>query len=422
KVVNSGIINASTGGSVSLVGKQVENEGVISARLGSVNLAAGKGAVVTFDSQGLIGIRVSKEILQDELGIDAAVINTGEITAEGGKILLTASVSQDIFSQAVNHEGLNATSSVLIHEDGSFTLGAGADVVNSGYLNASSLSGDAGEVVVIGENITSSGAISSDSLGGRAGKIELHAQSTALLTDSSVTSAVAEEGAKGGSIKLLGQYVGLLDEARVDASGALGGGEVLIGGDFQGKNLNIRNAYRTYVSGDSTIFADALLDGKGGKVIVWADDITRYYGNIYARGLEYSKGGFAEVSGKAALDFDGYADLRGGIENGTLLLDPENITIVENTGVGIDRSGLIAFSDLLGDENVNRQAIVDLLNDQIDVILQATNKIVVNAEINASSNTSNLKFEAGNEIIVSANINIGSGDIQFIAGTKGCGS
>src|SRR5690606_2003536 len=140
--------------------------------------------------------------------------------------LLTAGVSQDIFSQAVNHEGLDSTSSVVIHEDGSFTLGGGADVVNSGHLGTSSLSGDAGEIVVIGENVTSSGVISSDSLGGSAGKIELQARSTALLTDNSVTSAVAEEGATGGSVKLLGQYVGLLDEALVNASGALGGGQV----------------------------------------------------------------------------------------------------------------------------------------------------------------------------------------------------
>src|SRR5690606_32299513 len=66
KVINSGIINAATGGSVALVGSQVINEGVISARLGTVNLAAGKEAVVTFDQQGLVGVRISKEILQED--------------------------------------------------------------------------------------------------------------------------------------------------------------------------------------------------------------------------------------------------------------------------------------------------------------------------------------------------------------------
>ena len=81
RVINSGIINASTGGSVSLVGKQVENNGLIVANLGRVNLAAGNEAVVTFDNDGLMGVRVTKEVLQGDIGVDAAVVNNGEIVA-----------------------------------------------------------------------------------------------------------------------------------------------------------------------------------------------------------------------------------------------------------------------------------------------------------------------------------------------------
>jgi len=101
-VINSGTINASLGGNVALLGKQVANEGVIIANLGSVSLAAGKEAVVTFDNGGILGVKITKEILQNELGVDPAVLNNGEITAEGGRILMTGSVSQDVFSRAVN--------------------------------------------------------------------------------------------------------------------------------------------------------------------------------------------------------------------------------------------------------------------------------------------------------------------------------
>jgi len=104
---------------------------LISANLGTVTLAAGKQAVLTFDQGGLLGVRVSKEILQTELGVDPAVLNNGEINAAGGRVLLTASVSQDIFSQAVNSGDLNQGISVVMHDDGSFTLGGGADVVNN---------------------------------------------------------------------------------------------------------------------------------------------------------------------------------------------------------------------------------------------------------------------------------------------------
>ena len=49
---------------------------------------------------------MSKEILQNELGVDVAVLNSGDINAAGGRVLLTGSVSQDVFSQAVDTDNL----------------------------------------------------------------------------------------------------------------------------------------------------------------------------------------------------------------------------------------------------------------------------------------------------------------------------
>ena len=43
-----------------------------------------------------------------------------------------------------------------------------------------------------------------------------------------------------------------------DCGGHSGGGTVLVGGDYQGKNADVQNAWRTYVSADSTLRADAL--------------------------------------------------------------------------------------------------------------------------------------------------------------------
>ena len=51
------------GGNVALIGKHVENNGLIVANLGTVTLAAGKQAALTFDNGGLLGVRVSQETL-----------------------------------------------------------------------------------------------------------------------------------------------------------------------------------------------------------------------------------------------------------------------------------------------------------------------------------------------------------------------
>jgi len=337
-VINRGLINASLGGNVALVGKQVKNEGVINANLGSAILASGKQAVLIFDDQALIGVKITKEILQDELGLDPAVVNSGEINAQGGRVLLTASASRDVFSQAVNAGEMKHASSVLVNEDGSFSLSAGADVLNSGKIsvNAASENSAAGDVVIIGENITHSGVITADSNSGVAGNIELHANDKTELIETAIVSAQAKTGGVGGNIKLLGDKVGLFDTAEVNASGANGGGEVLIGGDKQGLNNNVRNAEFVYLGEKTAVSADAQVNGDGGKIITYADNTARIYGDLIARGgMQAGNGGFIETSGKQSFDISGAPDVSASAgEGGLWLIDPYNITIVD----GIDGS------------------------------------------------------------------------------------
>ena len=240
-VINSGTINASlggnsnTGGNVALLGKQVKNDGLISADLGSVILAAGKQSILTFDKQGLIGVTVTKEVLQSELGLEAAVINGGEIKAEGGRVLLTASTSQDVFSQAVNSNDLEQATSVVVNEDGTYTLGNGADVINSGSIDVSSQFNDANtaRIILVGENVTNSGSIKADTDKGIAGEIELHAKNTTLLSGNSITSAKNSYSGVGGTVKILGDRVGMFGSSHINVSGFNGGGQVFIGGDYQ---------------------------------------------------------------------------------------------------------------------------------------------------------------------------------------------
>ncbi len=445
-VINRGTINAALGGNVALIGKQVENDGLIVASLGSVSLAAGKQAVLTFDQDGLLGVRVSKEILQEEVGLDPAVINGGDIEAEGGRVLLTASTSQNVFSQAVNIGAIEQASSVVVHEDGSFTLGGGADVINTGSIDVSttgndqnpnqdlyqSLNQSTGRIVLLGENVTSSGELRADAANGNGGEIELHAQDTTRLTDNSVTSARSEINGQGGIVKVLGDKVGLFDQAMVDVSGVNGGGQALIGGDYLGANTGIRNAMMTVVGRETALYADALQRGNGGKVILWSDQNTYFGGNIAVRGgAQSGHGGFVETSGKVHLLFDGNVDLSANSgDNGLLLLDPLDIAIVS----GDDSSGTKENSELTTiDWNVffddGSNLNFDITANRIELILASGNvqlsarrDIDINADINTGTNSNNLTLLAGDDITVSKNINLDSGDLLMIAGSASCQS
>lgn len=402
-VINSGTINASLGGNVALIGKQVANDGFIVANLGTVSLAAGKQAVLTFDNGGLLGVRVSEEILQDELGVDPAVMNSGEIQAEGGRVLLTASTSQDVFSQAVNTNGLDQAISVVVHEDGSFTLGGGADVINTGRIDTSTTSSDqpTGRIVLLGENVTSSGELHADAANGNGGEIELHAQDETLMTEDSVTSARSEVNGQGGIVKVLGDKVGLFDQSTVDVSGANGGGQAMIGGDYQGNNPHIRNARMLFVSRDAIIAADAISSGNGGRILNWSDDMTWFYGTAYARGGELSgDGGLVEVSGKEFLNFKGYVDTTAAYgDTGLLLLDPVNITILNGTGDsngdGDTSSSSFFGCDNYGGGNCNNsefgriegsdagpsslyESELEGIGSSTNILLAATNNITIN--------------------------------------------
>lgn len=415
-VLNHGIINAATGGSVTLVGKKVENQGLITAKLGSVSLAAGKQAVLTFDSQGLLGVRVTEEVLQQDIGVDAAVQNSGEINADGGKVLLTASTSQDVFSKAVNSGGLSGETSVVIHDDGSFTLGGGADVVNTGTISVASSTSDepAGAVVVLGENIHNSGTISADSSSGNAGHIELHAADTTLIIDEGVVTASASEQGQGGDVKVLGDKVGLSENTNVKADGAEGGGQVLVGGDQQGENDQIRNAEFVYLGKDTTVSASAESNGDGGTVIVYADDSARIYGELSATGGSQSgNGGFIETSGKKGFDLDVVPDVRAdnGVA-GTWLIDPYDITIdvVPTSGVELD-SG--RFDPILGSATIDINDVLQALSDGGTVTISTAlnvegdqaGDVTINADINAvSSDTAWLSINSFGSIFINGNI------------------
>src|SRR5690625_2974957 len=369
-----------------------------------------------------MGVRVSKEILQNELGVDAAVLNTGEITASGGRILLSGSTSQDIFSQAVNRGDLQQATSAVVHEDGSFTLGGGADVVNTGTLNVSSADRGAGDIVVLGKNVSQAGTVLASTQSGTSGTIELHAAHTVLLTENSVTAARAEGRGRGGTIQVLGHHVGVIDQAMVDASGAWGGGQVYIGGDYQGDNPFMPNAWRSFVGDQARINANALADGDGGRIIVWADDITRFFGRIEGKGAgENGTGGFAEVSGKNLLRFDGLADMRGPGGVGTLLLDPRDIIITWEVGDNVGPE--VSFDDGEVDQDLHiGYGTLESNLHTANVKLEATRTISVEHEINVNANSSSsLTLLAGKDILIRANLNLGQGEFFLPDGAFTCG-
>ena len=151
-----------------------------------------------------------------------------------------------------------------------------------------------------------------------------------VVITGSLDASNHEAGQTGGDIEVLGQHIVIAGDARIDSSGDSGGGDIHIGGDYQGKGER-PNAETTTIGERVVINADATREGDAGQVVIWSDGTTEFQGTISARGgPEGGDGGLVEVSGKQNLGFHG--DVDAGAPNGTpgtLLLDPETLTIID---------------------------------------------------------------------------------------------
>ena len=161
-------------------------------------------------------------------------------------------------------------------------------------------------------------------------KIELAGGEGARVDLSGEVLAQGEApGETGGQIDVSGGIV-TLRAARLDASGDAGGGTIHLGGEEKGGG-NLPRARAVAIDSASQARADALRQGDGGRVIVFAEDLASVRGALSARGgAEGGDGGFVETSGLRHLDLTTVPDLGADEgEAGEWLIDPYSISIVD---------------------------------------------------------------------------------------------
>ncbi|NKC02245.1 MAG: filamentous hemagglutinin N-terminal domain-containing protein [Pseudomonadales bacterium] len=271
-VVNMGQLVASEGGFVVLIGAKVENSGSIEANAGQVALAAGKNARLDITESGLVGIEI------DEAAPMASVDNSGMIVADGGKIWITARSASDGIANAINQTGLIRANSLSI-KNGEIWLDGGQGITEI-----------AGTIEAKGDDV----------------------------------------GEAGGKVVATGQYVAVIGE--IDASGTKGGGEVYVGGGWQGNDPEIAEATVVKMVPEARIDVSATDNGDGGTAVLWSADLTRADGTIDSSGKGLNgDGGAVETSSRGGLAVTGTVDVstESG-KGGEWLLDPFNITVVSS--------------------------------------------------------------------------------------------
>jgi filamentous hemagglutinin family protein len=313
------------------------------------------GAIINAGNLG-VGVGQSLSLL------GGTVVNTGQLSASGGQIAVTSVPGQSWvrLSQPGNLLSLEIQ-----------PLASSSNQPNNSTIAIASLP----ELLTVGNT-----------------GLTANPDGSVKLTDSNVTipttpgttivaGKVDVSGQTGGTVSVLGERVGLVG-ANINASGTNGGGTVLIGGDYQGKGT-VPTANQTSVDSKSVITADSSLNGNGGRVIVWGNDTTQFFGNITARGgANAGNGGFVEVSGKNFLTFRGLVDTSApNGKFGTLLLDPSTLTIIDaaaGSGTFDGTAGNILFATPDNGANTVSWGALGALGFGTNINLQATGNITIN--------------------------------------------
>jgi len=335
-VVNQGSIKAAEGGAVALLGGSVSNQGVISAKMGSVAMAAGNTVTVDFAGDGLLKVQI------DEATKNALVDNKALIQADGGQVLMTASASDALLKTVVN---------------------------NTGVIEARTLQNKGGKIVLGG---------------GSHGVVQV-----AGSVDASAPAG------KGGAIEITGQHIAV-SGAQLDVSGTQGGGSIKVGGDYQGSGT-LAHAQSVSVDKNSRLKADAGQVGDGGKIIVWSDGATTTKGKFSAKGgAQSGKGGLVETSGHQVDFTDISVDTSAAKgATGDWLVDPENITVdaaaanTINTALATSNVTLQTTSTTASGSGTKSSGAGDIIvnsalnwSSSSKLKLDAFNSIAINANIN----------------------------------------
>ena len=311
-LINQGLIQ---GGSVALIGPRIRNDGYIIATIGDAVLGSGDKVTLSFNPGQKISVAVDPSVLGSKID------QSGSATALNGAVILKANAAQSFVDQTINGP---VGASHIVSENGVVRL-----ISHAGTIQAKTAEIDAG------------------SLG--------QAYVNGSVDVSSVVTA-------GGNITVTGKEVTIGGQANLNATGETGGGQILVGGDWQGTGSTPQSIYTTVAQG-ALLDASATQAGDGGKIVAWSDitnsnSVTIAKGTFLAKGGPISgSGGYIETSG-ASLDFGGASVHATGTVGGSglWLIDP-TYTVIGSTEAATISSSLTGSASVAitssGDITVN---------------------------------------------------------------------
>lgn len=375
KVINQGKLLAENAGTVALLAPQVENDGVIVAKKGKAELAAGTAVSLDFTGDGKLSVLPSQE------AIDAAVTNKGLVEADGGLVFLTAQTGENLVGSVVNQEGIVRARSLG-------TAGA-------------SEAPETGKVQIAAHDVHLGGASVIDATGASGGTVEVgggwqgggalaHAKNVTMDAGAAIHADATADGGAGGT-------VALWSDGRASFSGTI---------TARGKGTGAGGAVET--SGHDLAVAGTVdASSEQGKAGEWLLDPA----NIDIESDANANPPTQTISGGTTTATAGTTKLRA-----------SNIANVLNggTSVTLKTGGTSSFA---GNITVNAP-IAKTAGGDAKLSFEAAQDIVLNADITSTSGKLSLDFKSDTDSVgggsISANavhLTTNGGTLLFHGGT-----
>ncbi|MCA9212612.1 MAG: filamentous hemagglutinin N-terminal domain-containing protein [Planctomycetales bacterium] len=255
-------------------------------------------------------------------GSDAAIVNNGTInTGKGGAHLVANQITNNGVIQSNGGNVTLSAGGIVTLDNGVTYVQPSLETLASGISPTASL-------------IQNTGTIRATGAATVGGEVYLVNPNGEILHDGTIAVQDAHvDGTTGGKVQLEADEITLTKNSSIDATGSRGGGEVLVGGNWQGGG-SITQATTVTMESGAVIDASATNTGDGGKIVLWSDvtkleSITKAFGTLVAKAGEMlGDGGKIETSGHR-VDTNGIsvdASASNG-EGGHWLIDPYNYLI-----------------------------------------------------------------------------------------------
>ncbi|MEY4419616.1 MAG: hypothetical protein RLZZ498_212, partial [Pseudomonadota bacterium] len=328
-ILNSGTLqvpaslgtDAGPAGTISLSAPDVQNSGTLSA----TNLAAN-----FFPDASGLAAEIGRISIQADTftQTDTGLLDVSAVAQQAGFVDIVAAQAMGMSGRVFANGIVNNPSQIVANAlGGHIHLQASRRVdLTTAVLDASG-EGGAGRIHIQADGLP---AVPADPANHTPAQAPV--PGAVLLSTNTVLRANSAR-AQAGRVEVEGDDISLDTGTRIEATGATGGGTVLVGGGWQGSGP-LRQATTVTMSADSSIDASATDFGNGGEVVMWSDvmrldSVTTVQGRIYAKGGTYSgAGGKVETSAGTLKTHGIFVDTRAADGTaGEWLLDPWNLVI-----------------------------------------------------------------------------------------------